>query len=322
MKLGVFTVLYQDLPLEEALDKLAALGVEAVEIGTGNYPGSSHCDPDELLGDAAKARAFKDAVESRGLAIGALSAHGNPLHPDEDFARESHETWRKTIRLASELGVPVVVGFSGCPGDGPGARYPNWVTCSWPDDYQRVLEWQWAERVLPYWREEAAFARDHGIRIALELHPGFVVYNPETMLRLREGTGPEIGANLDPSHLFWQGIDPVQAIKELGRADALFHVHAKDTYLDGRNIAVNGVLDTKHYGRVLERSWTFRTVGFGQGERVWRDILSALRTVGYDYVLSIEHEDSLLSLDEGLAKAVDLLKRLIPREPPAEMWWA
>jgi sugar phosphate isomerase/epimerase len=322
VKLGVFTVLYQDLPFEEALDKLAALGIEAVEIGTGNYPGSSHCEPDELLGDTAKLRAFTSAVESRGLVVSALSAHGNPLHPDVDFARSSHDTWRKTVRLASELGVPVVVGFSGCPGDGPEARYPNWVTCPWPEDYLNVLDWQWNERVLPYWRDEAAFAREHGVRIALELHPGFVVYNPETMLRLREAAGPELGANLDPSHLFWQGIEPVEAIKTLAAAGALFHVHAKDTYLDRRNISVNGVLDTKHYGRVLERSWTFRTVGYGQGEHVWRDILSALRTVGYDEVLSIEHEDALLSLDEGLAKAVELLRRLIPREPPAEVWWA
>jgi sugar phosphate isomerase/epimerase len=322
VKLGVFTVVYQDLPFAEALDKLAALGVEAVEIGAGNYPGSHHCDPDELLGDADKQRAFKDAVQSRGLVVSALSAHGNPLHPDDRVARGSHETWRKTVQLAGELEIPIVIGFSGCPGDGPDARYPNWVTCAWPDDYLRILDWQWEERVIPYWRAEAAFAREHGVRVALELHPGFIVYNPETMLRLRDAAGPEVGANLDPSHLFWQGIDPVAAIKELARADALFHFHAKDTYLDRANVAVNGVLDTKHYGRILERSWTFRTVGYGQGERIWRDVLSTLRTVGYDYVVSIEHEDSLLSLDDGLAKAVDLLRRLIPSEPPAEMWWA
>jgi sugar phosphate isomerase/epimerase len=322
VKLGVFTVLYQDLPFEEALDKLAALGVEAVEIGTGNYPGSSHCDPEELLGDAAKREAFKQAVESRGLVISALSAHGNPLHPDEKLAQSSHETWRNTVRLASQLGIETVIGFSGCPGDGPTARWPNWVTCAWPDDYLRVLEWQWDERLLPYWSEEAGFAREQGVRIALELHPGFVVYNPETLLRLREAAGSQIGANLDPSHLFWQGIDPVQAIRALARKDALFHFHAKDTFVDRANVAVNGVLDTKHYGRVLERSWTFRTVGFGQGEQTWRDILSALRTVGYDGVVSIEHEDSLLSLDEGLAKAVELLRRVLPGEAPGEIWWA
>jgi sugar phosphate isomerase/epimerase len=196
------------------------------------------------------------------------------------------------------------------------------VTCPWPDDYLKVLEWQWQEKVIPYWAKEAGYAEEHGINIAFEMHPGFVVYNPETLVRLRKACGPRIGANLDPSHLFWQGIDPVETIKLLGRAEALFHVHAKDTYLDRSNIARNGVLDTKHYERVPDRSWVFRTVGYGQGEKTWRDIVSALRAMNYDYVLSIEHEDSLMSIDEGLQKGIDLLKKIIFREERAQMWWA
>ena len=323
MKLGVFAVLYSGLPFEQALDKVKDMGVEAVEIGTGNYPGDAHCKPDELLADAKKARAFKEAVESRDLVISALSQHGNPIHPDPEFARKDREVWDKTVRLAEVLEVPVVIAFSGCPGDHPGAKYPNWVTCAWPPDYLEVLEWQWNEVVIPYWTEAAAFARSHGVtKIAFEMHPGFVVYNPETLLRLRSSVGPEIGANLDPSHLFWQGVDAVEAIKELGREDAVFHFHAKATYLDRRNISVNGVLDTKHYGQVLDRAWTFRTVGYGMGEKVWRDIISALRAVNYDYVMSIEHEDLLMSIDEGLQKAIDLLKGLIVKEEKPEMWWA
>jgi sugar phosphate isomerase/epimerase len=321
VKLGVFTVLLHRLPLEQALDRLVGLGVEAVEIGTGNYPGSAHCDPDELLADEAKARAFLDAIESRGLVLSALSQHGNPLHPDVTLARGAHETWRKTVRLAERLGVGDVIAFSGCPGDHEGARYPNWVTCAWPDDFLRILDWQWEERVVPYWTDEAAFARDHGVRIAFEMHPGFVVYNPETLLRLRAAVGPEVGANFDPSHLFWQGIDPVEAIRVLGEAGALFHFHAKDTYIDPVNARVHGVLDTKPYSEIPRRSWTFRTVGYGHGEFVWRDIVSALRTVGYDGVLSIEHEDALASVDEGLAKAVAFLRPLLLAEPPSEAWW-
>ena len=323
MKLGVFTVLYRNLPFEDALDKLQGMGIEAVEIGTGNYPGNAHCDPEELLGDETKARKFREAVESRGMVISALSQHGNPVHPDPEFRARDRAVWEKTVRLAEVLEVPVVIAFSGCPGDHEGARYPNWVTCPWPDDYLEILEWQWNKVVIPYWAEAAALAKSHGVtRVAFEMHPGFVVYNPETLLRLRGAVGPEIGANLDPSHLFWQGVDVVEAIKLLGREDALFHFHAKDTYLDRRNIAVNGILDTKHYGQVLDRSWTFRTVGYGMGEKVWRDIVSALRTVNYDYVMSIEHEDLLLSIDEGLRKAVDLLRSIILREEKAEMWWA
>ena len=323
MKLGVFTVLYRDLPFEQMLDKVVELGLDAVELGTGNYPGDAHCKPDELLADGQKAKVYRDAIESRGLIISGLSQHGNPVHPDPGFRERDRATWEKTVRLAEVLEVPVVMAFSGCPGDHDGARYPNWVTCPWPDDYLKILEWQWNEVVIPYWTEAAAFAKGHGVtKIAFEMHPGFVVYNPETLLRLREAVGPEIGANLDPSHLFWQGIDIVEATKVLGREQAIFHVHAKDTAIDRGNVARNGILDTKHYGQILDRSWTFRTVGYGQGEKTWRDFVSALRAVDYDYVLSMEHEDLLLSVDEGLRKGVELLQNLILREGRTEIWWA
>jgi sugar phosphate isomerase/epimerase len=322
VKLGVLTVLYHDLPLDQALDKVGAMGVGAVELGTGNYPGNRHCNPDELLSDKDKARALKRAVEERGLTISALSQHGNPLHPDPGTARRAHDTWRKTLQLAELLEVPVVNAFSGCPGDFDGARHPNWVTCSWPDDYLEVLDWQWNEKVIPYWSEEARRASAHGVSIAFEMHPGFVVYNPESLLRLRNEVGPQIGANFDPSHLFWQGIDAVEAIRALGHAEAIFHVHAKDTHIEPVNVRLNGVLDTKSYSRLVERSWSFRTVGYGHPEKVWRDIVSALRLVDYDYVVSIEHEDALASIDEGLGKAVDLLRRILFTEKQAAMWWA
>ena len=323
MKLGVLTVLYADRPLEQVLDQLAGLGVEAVELGTGNYPGDAHCNPAELLADPPKVKALARAVAERGMTISALSCHGNPLHPRAEVADPHHETWRATLQLAELLEVDVVNTFSGCPGDGPDARHPNWVTCPWPEDFLRVLEWQWDEVVIPYWTDAAELARAHGVtKIAFEMHPGFVVYNPETLLRLRAAVGESIGANLDPSHLFWQGIDVVEAIKVLGAENAIFHVHAKDTFVDRRNVAVNGNLDTKHYGQVLERAWTFRTVGYGQGERTWRDFVSALRAVDYDYVLSIEHEDQLMSMDEGLRKAIELLQAVVIREEKPKMWWA
>lgn len=311
MKLGVFTVVLGQLPLADALDRVVALGLDAVEIGAGSYPGDSHLVPE-----------LRQEVEARGLEISALSCHGNPLHPDAAFAKQSHDTWRKTAELAAELGVETVVCFSGCPGDGPTGSQPNWVTCAWPSEYLEVLEWQWNERAIPYWTEEAAFARETGVRVAIEPHPGFLVYNPETALRLREACGPEIGVNFDPSHFVWQGIDPLLAVRELGAAGALFHVHAKDVYVDRHNTARNGVLDTKHYGRFSERSWSFRSVGYGQGEQFWRDFVSALRMAGYDGVLSIEHEDGLASIEEGLSKAVEVLRAAVLRDLPSEMWWA
>ena len=311
MKLGVFTVVFGDLPVAAALDRVVALGLDAVEIGTGNYPGDAH-----------NVAELKREVDARGLEISALSCHGNPLHPDAAFATRSHDTFRRTLELANELGVGTVIGFSGCPGDGPTAAQPNWVTCAWPPEYLEVLEWQWNERAIPYWTEQAGVAREAGVRVALEPHPGFLVYNPETALRLREAAGPEIGVNFDPSHFVWQGIDPLLAIRELGNAGAIFHVHAKDVYVDPHNRARNGVLDTKHYSRFGERSWSFRSVGYGQGEKFWRDFVSALRMVGYDGVLSIEHEDGMASVEEGLSKAVEVLRAVVLRESPAEMWWA
>jgi len=256
--------------------------------------------------------AFRSAIESRGLAISALSCHGNPLHPRREVALASHETYVRTIELAARLGVDRVNVFSGCPGDSDTARYPNWVTCAWPDEYGELLAWQWTEKVIPYWREQASLAASHHIRLGFEMHPGFVVYNPRTLLRLRAACGENVGANLDPSHLFWQGIDVEAAIGELGREGAIFHTHAKDTALHSRNAAINGVLDTVSVDDVSARSWIFRTVGLGHGEHKWRGILAALQHAGYDDVLSIEHEDPLLSLDEGLRKGIEFLRSILP----------
>lgn len=320
MKLGVFTVLYRDQPLNTVLDRLAKLGVEAVELGTGNYPGDTHCDPNLLLSDSNARQRLLGEVNARGMIISALSCHGNPLHPNEAIAASTHETWRKTVRLAAELGVPVVNTFSGCPGD-RASQMPNWVTCAWPPEFAELLDWQWTERILPYWQAETDFALASGVeQIGLELHPGFAVYNPETLRRLRDAVGPSICANFDPSHLIWQGIDPVTAIRDLG--PAICHAHAKDVYLDHDNIARNGVLDTKHYNQIRDRAWTFRSIGFGHGELFWRNIVSSLRTAGYDHVLSLEHEDPLMSTDEGLTKAIGVLDRILVRESPGPMWWA
>jgi sugar phosphate isomerase/epimerase len=212
-----------------------------------------------------------------------------------------------------------VVDFSGCPGDAPNAKSPNWVTCPWPPEYLDVLEWQWNDVVTPYWVERAAFAAEHGVKIAIEMHPGFVVYSPETMLKLRAIAGPSIGCNYDPSHMFWQGIDPIGAIRILG--DAIFHVHAKDTQLYPSNLVKTGVLDTKPYTRERDRGWIFRTCGYGHGAEWWKEFASTLRMFGYDNVLSIEHEDSLLSPEEGLTKAAQFLNEIILKEQPVAAWW-
>ncbi|MEK3904273.1 MULTISPECIES: sugar phosphate isomerase/epimerase family protein [Paenibacillus] len=321
MKLGVFMVLFGGRKLEDALDYVVSKGLKAVEIGTGGYPGNSHCNPKELLENEAALQEFKQQIESRGLIISALSCHGNPLHPQKELADKDHEVFVDTVKLAQKLGVKVVNTFSGCPGDHEGAKYPNWPVAPWPNDYQEILAWQWENKVIPYWTEQAAFATAHDVKIGLELHGGFSVHTPATLLRLREAAGDAIGANLDPSHMWWQGIDPVQAIHILGREGAIHHFHAKDTVIDPVNVNKYGLTDMQSYANMLDRAWQFRSVGYGHDVKVWADMMSALRLVGYDFVVSIEHEDGLMSIEEGFSKAVDNLKQVLIEEPLSEMWW-
>jgi sugar phosphate isomerase/epimerase len=320
MRIGVFTALFQQYKLEEALDKAVAAGVTAVEIGAGGYPGSQHCRVDDLLNSQREREAFLNAIHSRGLILSALSVHNNPLHPDPAVAREADQVLRNAVKLAQALGVPVVNGFSGLPAGAPGDKMPNWVTCPWPPEFLEMLDYQWNTMAIPYWQEMEKFSADHGVKIAFEMHPGMLVYNVETLLKLRNATGPALGCNFDPSHLWWNGVDPVAAIRALG--PAIFHVHGKDCYVDELNVMVNGCNDNKPYGEILDRAWTFRSIGYGHGAKAWKDLLSALRLVGYDYVISIEHEDALMSSDEGLAKAIALLKEATIFEDPGEMFWA
>ncbi len=322
MKLSVLINLYGTKTLDETLKIMSEQGITTVEVGAGGYPGKAHCNPEVLLADEAKLDEFKKTFEKYNITICALAAHGNPLHPDKATAEMYDKDFKNAVLLAEKLGVDTVITFSGCPGDCENSKWPNWVTCSWPEDYLAILDWQWNTKVIPYWKETGAFAKAHGVdHIAFEMHPGFCVYNPATLLRLREAVGDVIGANFDPSHLIWQGMDPVAAIREL--KGAIYHVHAKDTKIDKYNTAKNGVLDVKHYGDELGRSWVFRTVGYGNNETYWRDLVSNLRLCGYDRVLSIEHEDSVMSIDEGLRKAVAFLKDIIIEEPkPTTMSWA
>ncbi|HEY6448008.1 MAG TPA: sugar phosphate isomerase/epimerase [Acidobacteriaceae bacterium] len=318
MKVGVFTPLLSQFPLSAVLEMLRKLHITTVELGTGNYPGEAHCKL-STLDDHRALSDFQKIIADHGATISALSCHGNPLHPDKARADHDADVSRRTILLAEKLGIPTVVDFSGCPGDSSTAKHPNWVTCPWPPDYLEVLNWQWDEIVAPYWAAHGKFAADHGVRIAIEMHPGFVVYSPETMLRLRAIAGPAVGANLDPSHLFWQNIDPIAAVRVLG--DAIFHVHAKDTQLYPANLPRTGVLDTKPYTDEPHRGWIFRTVGYGHGAEWWKEFVSTLRMFGYENVLSIEHEDSLLSAEEGLTKAAAFLNDLVIREKPGTAWW-
>jgi sugar phosphate isomerase/epimerase len=310
--IGVFDPVYDKLSLDEMLDKMNALGLEAVEIGTGNYPNNPHCPIDEMLEDKAKAKAWKKKFEDKGIQVATLSCHGNPVHPDAAHAAKDADTFKRTVRLAEILDVKVIVGFSGTPGGTPQDTQPNWITYRWPPEYGQMLDWQWKEKLIPYWKEAAKFARSHGIkRLAFEMHPNFCVYNPRTLMRLREAVGEEIGANCDLSHLFWQGCDPVEVIHFLGKQNAIFHAHMKDTVLFPDNVAKYGVLNFASEKEDLpEASATFRAVGYGHSASLWKSVVKAYMDVGYEGILSIENEDPILPGPLGVERAAWVLKNV------------
>jgi sugar phosphate isomerase/epimerase len=300
------------LSLDEVLDAAAGLGLDCVEFATGNWSTAPHIDLDKLLRSKTARDRFIAAVRDHDLSISALTCNGNSLHPGRS-GREHDKVIRKTIELAPQIGVDRVVLMSGCPG-APGDKHPNWITVAWPPEATEVLEWQWNKVLIPYWRELVAFAKKKGIRrLCLELHGGQNVYNVATLMRLREACGESVGVNFDPSHLMWMGADPVAAIEALG--PAIFHVHAKDTRVDPRNVATDSRLETRPSVRARERSWNYVTLGYGHGEDFWRAFCLALRRVGYDGVLSIEHEDMAMSPMEGMRKSVELLRRVYIVEP-------
>ena len=320
MRIGLFTPLFQSLSLDQLLLELKKYPeITAVEIGCGGWPGSEHIDIDLLLNNSTAAKEYRQRFSDAGLIISALSCHNNPVHPQAAIAQRDRDIIDRTLRLAEQLEVPVVIGFSGCPGGAVGDGTPNWITSAWPPEYLQALEWQWEHELIPYWRGIESRAAAAGLKIALEAHPGFCVYNPETLLRLRHATGNALGINLDPSHMWWQGIDIPTAIANLGQA--IFHFHAKDVVINPNQTRANGVLDTKSYERMPERSWLFRSVGWGHSELDWKAIASALRLAGYDYVMSIEHEDALASTGEGLRSALNTLSRVLLTEPPVKAYW-
>src|SRR5580765_3902046 len=310
--IGVFDPVFEQMELDQMLDLISSWGIEAVEMGTGGFPGNRRCPLDELLQDPTKAKAWKKKFESKNIQVATLSCHGNPVHPDAKHAAKDAETFKKTVQLAEILDVKVIVGFSGTPGGTPQDTQPNWITYRWPPEYGQMLDWQWEEKLIPYWKEAAKFARDHGVRrLAFEMHPNFCVYNPRTLMKLREAVGEEIGANCDLSHLFWQGCDPVEVIHFLGRQGAIFHAHMKDTTFYPDNVNKYGVLNFAFEKNDLESaSETFRAVGYGHGASLWKSVMQAYMDIGYEGILSIENEDPILSGEVGVERAAYVLKNV------------
>jgi sugar phosphate isomerase/epimerase len=308
MRIGLVTDGLPALPFEDLLRTAAELRIETVEFGCGNWSPAPHLNLDGLLASALARDAFLGRVAAHGLEISALNCSGNPLHPGS-IGPAHRAVTSKTIRLAGMLGVRRVVMMSGCPG-GPGDANANWVTTAWPPEAASVLDAQWTDQVIPYWIGLAAEARVAGVeRLCLELHGQQNVFNVRTLFRLRDAVGPVVGANLDPSHLFWMGADPLAAVPVLG--EAIYHVHAKDTRINTAIASVHGLIDVTPNDRVAERAWSYVTLGDGHGPVWWRTFCSTLREAAYDDVLSIEHEDLALSPLEGISRSVDALRNAI-----------
>jgi sugar phosphate isomerase/epimerase len=311
--IGVFDPIYNHLSLDEMLEKISALGIEAVEVGAASLSGTRHCPVPELLADPAKARAWKKKFEDRKILVATLSCHGNPVHPDPRIAARDDEIFHNTVLLAERLEVPVIVGFSGCPAGSPTDKMPIWATYRWPPDFDQTLRYQWNEKVIPYWQQAVKFARAHGIRkIALEMHPNFVVFNPKTLMKLRNAVGEEIGANCDLSHSFWQGCDPVEVIHYLGKEGALYHAHMKDTVIVKDVVARFGVLNFPELPeeKATDGSVYFRAVGYGHGADLWKNIVKAYMDVDFQGIMSIENEDPILSGEVGVERALYILKNV------------
>lgn len=311
MKLGFVSDSLGGLPLNDLLDHAARMGVSGVEVNSCGWSTAPHFDLKRMLGNRAAQSDFLNRFSDRGLEVISLNANGNPLHPTDP---DQGEGLKNTIRVAGEMGIKTVCTMSGLPAGNARDTMPNWVVSSWPPETQAILKYQWEEKLFPFWSGIVSLAKECGVeKIALELHGNQCVYNVPSLFKLRNEVGPVIGANLDPSHLFWMGADPLIAAETLG--EAVYHVHAKDTFLNAPKQAVTSLLENGSLTDIPARSWSYITLGFGHGEEWWRQFCYRLKMAGYDGWLSIEHEDVLLNSLEGLEKSVALLKGVMPVAP-------
>lgn len=325
MKLGAYTACLHDKTLDEALQTLKDLGLTSAEINAGGFIGTPHLPVEELLA-SAKARAdYLATFERYGIELTALNCNGNPLHPDPEVHHAAD--LRRTIELAGLLGVPTVITMSGLPGTEPGARRPSWTVIPWDSVYKETLDYQWNDVAVPFWTEIQGLAAEADVNVAIEMHPHNLVFNPATMKRLAELTTPpggvnRVGAEMDPSHLFWQHIDPVRAVEDLG--ELIFFAAAKDTLIHD-TAAVNGVLDDRFEWIPAEENplglgghytvtrwpavpgWSFVAVGRGHDAEFWTRFLEALATHTSVTAVNIEHEDASFGQVEGLRYAAENL---------------
>jgi sugar phosphate isomerase/epimerase len=319
MDLGLVVDPRLDRPWEDALDLVVRNGISHIEPCGGGHVPKDYLDPVALSASEDALDQFRGSVAARNLQIAALGCYGNPLHPDAERAQAAHEDLVAMCDVAAKLGVRRITVVSGLPAGGPEDRAPNWIVPSIYPDLENAYRWQWNERVIPYWKNACDVARASDVTICMEPIAGFVVYNGQTFLRLREACGDALRVNLDPSHLWWMGIDPIELIDQLG--DSIAYAHAKDVSLDPRRIRRDGLVPACNYDDWDGRSWIYRAIGFGHPEAFWKDYLTALRRAGYDDVVSMEIEESFMSVEEAVAKSAEMVRRAMPADPIPEQNW-
>ena len=319
MKLGVISQNLTQFEFEEGLKYAQDLGLQAMEVGACGLWNQKYCDVDRLLADKGSISGWLEAYDRHGLEISAFGTHGAPLMPDKKVSEEYSSQFRKACELAGLAGVERMTLLAGLPEGAEGDTAPNWVTfAEWPV-LRDTLEWQWDNRVIPYWTEHGKIASDNGVTLCFEMHGGDVVHNPVTLMRLRDAIGPVAACNFDISHMWYQGIDPIEAIRYLGQA--VQHVHAKDTLIHEHNARVRGLMDSTSTEEPENRSWNYTLAGWGHDERTWREFVATLRLIGYDHVLSVEMECEYIDVEEGLQKSVEFLKPIVLQKPPGAKWW-
>jgi len=324
MRLGVYNAILHDRPLADALTVVADLGLTGIELNSGGFLPAVHIPTfDDILTSDTARDDFLDVFEGTGVQIAGLNCNGNPLHPDPAIGGRHAEDVRRSIRLANRLGQHRVVTMSGLPAGEPGGRRPNWIVNAWNSAALDVLDLQW-EVATPFWREIDELARDLDVKVALELHPQNLVFNPAGIRELVERTGAtHLGVELDASHLFWQQMDPVAVVRDLG--PLVVHAAAKDVRVNPA-AAVYGVLDNR-FRRLSpdeervnlggdewvnewpqESAWDFVALGRGHDVAFWTEFLTALHEVDPEMLVNIEHEDVSLGRIEGLQVASEVLK--------------
>ncbi|AWF35310.1 TPA: sugar phosphate isomerase/epimerase family protein [Klebsiella oxytoca] len=307
MKLALCTDVLAGLAFPEMLDRVKQYGIAGVEMTAGGWSPCPHVKTEELLASSAALAAFRGELEKRGMEIVALNCSGNPLAPGALGEKHTASSYR-TVELAAKLGVKKIVMMSGLPGGGPDDKIPNWITStvSWPDYMPGVIDYQWNEVAIPWWQAFTRHAAEHGIeQIALEEFPSQLVYNPSTLLRLREAVGDIIGMNLDPSHLIAMGADPIAAARKL--EGVIYHVHGKDARIERGLADVDGLLEYQPVTQTKTRTWNYVAVGCGQDLKWWKEFFSVLRMTGYNGYVSLEMEDLTMSVEAGLRTSIDAL---------------